>query len=93
MKEAREESLRLKTEIQELKLNLKPLQDSISLIPTHDPTFMPIHRGIETSPSPLETTNQIITETTETLNMLIEKGKAIKIRKSSKPRTLIEGYS
>ncbi|WP_410377377.1 hypothetical protein [Cytobacillus firmus] len=63
IKGAREESFRLETEIQEQKLNIKPLQDRVSIIPTYDSTLLPTHQRIQPIPSALETTKQIITET------------------------------
>ena len=74
--EAREESSRLETDIQELKQKIKPLQNRISIIPTYDSTFLPIHQRTQSIPSAIEKTKKIIAET-ETLNMLIEKEEAI----------------
>ncbi|EFV74623.1 NlpC/P60 family protein [Cytobacillus sp. FSL W8-0315] len=94
IKEAREESFRLETEIQELKLNIKPLQDRVSIIPTYDSTLLPTHQRIQPIPSALETTKQIITET-ETLNMLIEKEEEItsKLKKQQSLELELKGMA
>ncbi|UQX57128.1 NlpC/P60 family protein (plasmid) [Cytobacillus pseudoceanisediminis] len=94
IKEAKEESFRLETEIQELKLNIKPLQERISVIPTYDSTLLPIHQRNLSIPSALETTKQIITET-ETLNMLIEKEEEItsKLKKQQSLELELKGMA